>query len=99
MLIDRPVEISPPPGNLDVGLVHEPPVPRSMAARPGGLDELRGEPLHPPVDGDVIHGDATLSQQFLHVPVGQAIPQVPPHCERDHLGREPEASKDRSSGK
>jgi hypothetical protein len=41
-------------------------------------------------------GDAAFGQQFLNVPVGQAIPQAPAaDRERDHLGREPEASKDR----
>jgi hypothetical protein len=29
------------------------------------------------VDGDVIKGHAALSHQFLHVPVGQPVPQVP----------------------
>ena len=39
--------------------------------------ELRGEPLHPPVDGHVIDGDAAPGQQLPGVPVGQAVPQVP----------------------
>lgn len=56
MLIRRPVQVSPPAGDLHVRLIGEPAVTGSVAARPGGLDELRGEPLHPPVDGDVIHG-------------------------------------------
>jgi hypothetical protein len=47
-----------------------------MAAGAGGLDELGGEPLDPPVDGDVIDGDAAFGQQFLHVAVGQAVAQV-----------------------
>ena len=67
-----------------------------MPARPRRLDELGGEPLHPPVDRDVIDGDAALGQQFLDVPVGQPIPQVPPDRERDHRRREPEACEDRS---
>jgi hypothetical protein len=95
MLIDRPVEIGPLSGDLQVGLVDEPPVPGNVAARPGRLDELRSEPLHPPVDGDVIDGDTPLGQQFLDVPVGKSIAQVPADRDRDHLPREPEASKDR----
>jgi hypothetical protein len=43
MLIDRPVEIGPLAGDLQVGLIDEPPVTRSVTARPGSLDELRGE--------------------------------------------------------
>jgi hypothetical protein len=69
VLIDCPVEVSPLTGDLYVGLVDEPPVPRRAAAGPRSLDELRGEPLHPPVDGDVVNGDAALGQQFLDVPV------------------------------
>jgi hypothetical protein len=48
-----------------------------VPARPGSLDELWGEALRPPVNGDVIHGDIPLSPQFLDISVGQAIPQVP----------------------
>jgi hypothetical protein len=31
-----------------------------MTARPGSRDELRGETLYLPVDGDVIDGDIAL---------------------------------------
>jgi hypothetical protein len=51
MLIDRPVDIGPLAGDLQVGLIDEPPVTQSMPARPRSLDELRGEALHPPVGG------------------------------------------------
>ncbi len=50
MLVDRPVEIGPLAGDLQVGLVDEPPVTGSVTARSHSLDELRGETLHPPVD-------------------------------------------------
>jgi hypothetical protein len=40
-----------------------------VAARAGGLDELRGETLHPPVDGDVVNGDAALGEQLFDVAV------------------------------
>ena len=49
-----------------------------------------GEPLHPPVDGDVIDGDTALGQQLLDITVGQAVPQVPADRHRrdqDHLVR------------
>jgi hypothetical protein len=95
MLIDRPVEIGPLAGVLQIGLIDEPPVTRSIPARPRSLDELRGETLHPPVDGHVINGHTALGQQLLDIPTGRAIPQVPADPDRDHLPREPETSKDR----
>jgi hypothetical protein len=95
MLIDRAVEIRPLAGDLEVGLIDEPPVARSVPAEPGSLDELRGETLHPPVDGDLINGDTALGQQLLDIPVGQPVPQVPADRDRDHLPQEPETSEDR----
>jgi hypothetical protein len=62
MLVDRPVEIGPLAGDLHVCLIDEPPATRSVTTRAGGLDELRGEPLHPTVDGDVVDGDTALGQ-------------------------------------
>jgi hypothetical protein len=41
----------------------------------------------------VIHGDRALGQQFLHITIGQAIPQLPADRDRDDLGRKPEASE------
>src|SRR6266849_9634288 len=92
MLIDRAVEIRPLAGDLEVGLIDEPPV---VPAEPGSLDEPRGETLHPPVDGDVINGNTALGQQLLDIPVGQPVPQVPADRDRDHLPREAETSEDR----
>jgi hypothetical protein len=93
VLVDRPVQTRPPASDLDVRLIGEPPVTGYVAARPGGLDELYRESLHPSVDGDVIDGDAALGQQFLDVPVGQAVAQVLADRHRDHLPQKPEASK------
>ena len=87
MLVNGPVEIGPCASNLQVCLVGKPPVTGSMTARPCSLDELGGEPLHPPVDSDVIGGDAALGQQLLNAPVEQPIPQVPPDRERDPARR------------
>ncbi len=39
-----------------------------MTGRPGG-SLIPFEPLHPAVDGDVIHLDAALGQQLLQVEV------------------------------
>jgi hypothetical protein len=38
----------------------------------------------------VINLDTAFSQQLLHVPIGQAVAQVPPHRHHDHLRRETE---------
>jgi len=65
-----------------------------MAARPRRVREEWGEALHPPVDRDVIDLDPTLTQQLLHVAIGEPIPQIPAHGEDDDLRREPEAPKD-----
>ncbi len=47
-LVDGPVQIDPPPGDLDLGLIHKPAVSRRVTARPRGVDEQGGEPLYPP---------------------------------------------------
>jgi hypothetical protein len=66
--------------------------------RPGGVSEQRGEPLHPPVDGDVIDLDPALGQQFLHIPIGQAVAQIPADRHRDHFRRNRNpANADRST--
>jgi hypothetical protein len=51
---------------------------------------LTSDSRNPPVDGDVVDLDAPLGQQLLHVPIGQAVAQVPADRDRDHLGWEPE---------
>ncbi len=62
MLVDRPVQVSPLAGHLDVRLIDEPPIAKSVPGRLSSLDELRGETLHPPVDGDVIDSDTVLGK-------------------------------------
>ena len=42
VLIHSPVQVPSPAGDLDVGLIHEPPVPGSVPQRPGGIGEQRG---------------------------------------------------------
>jgi class 3 adenylate cyclase len=89
-LVHRPVEIPPHASDLHVGLVHEPAVAASMSARAGSVDQLRREPLHPAIQGDMVDIDAPLGQQLLQIPVRQAVAQVPAHRQHNHLGREPE---------
>jgi hypothetical protein len=64
----------------------------------GGVGGQRGEPLYPPEDGDVVHVDTTLGQQFLNVAVGQSIPQVSADRDGDHPRREPEPGERRPMG-
>jgi hypothetical protein len=68
-----------------------------MATGPGRVDEKRREPSDP-VQGDVIDFDPTLSEELLDVAIRQAEPQMPPHCEHDHLRWEPEAFERRTWG-
>ena len=96
-LVDRPVDVPPHAGDLHVSLVHMPPVAGPVAARSGGIDEQRGEPVHPPVDRDVVDPQPALGEELLDVPVRQPVPQVPAHREHDHLGREP-VTRERARG-
>jgi hypothetical protein len=66
-------------GHLDVGLIDEGPFADTVPARPCGVDDQRREPLHPPVDGDVIDVDAALSQELFDIAVGQPVAEVPAH--------------------
>jgi hypothetical protein len=85
VLVDRPIQVHPSSGDLQVGLVDEPVISGDVPAGPGSVDQLGGEPLHPPVNRDVVHHDAALGQEFFHVAVGQGVPQVPAHRQHDDL--------------
>ena len=56
-----------------------------MAARPGRIGEEWREALDPPIDGDVVDLDPTLGEQLFHIPIGEAVPQIPPYGENDDL--------------
>ncbi len=73
-----------------------PTIPDHVLAGPCGLGELRGEPLDPSEDRDVIDLDAALGQELLDVPVGETEPQVPPDGEGDDVRREPVADERRT---
>jgi hypothetical protein len=70
-LVDRPVQVAPPTADLEIRLIHPPPVADRVPAGTRGVSEQRGEPLHPPVHGDVVDLDAALGQQLLRIPVRQ----------------------------
>jgi hypothetical protein len=67
VLVDRPVQVQvhPAAGDGDLGFVDEPSTVRRVVCRTRGVDELRHDRLHPPLDGDVIDLDAAFSQQLL----------------------------------
>jgi len=95
-LVDGPVDVAPAAGDSDVGLVDEPAGTSGVASRAGGLDELlRGEPLYPPVQRDVVDLDAALGEQLFEIPVGQAEAQVSAHRQEDHLRWELDPSEGR----
>ncbi len=62
-----PLQLRPPAVDLDVGLVDQPAITRYVTARRRGFDELRCEPLHPPIDRDVIDVHCPLGKQLLDV--------------------------------
>jgi hypothetical protein len=94
-LVDRAVDVAPLACDLDIGLVDLPAITDGMATGPGSLGEQRREPLHPPVDRDVVDLHAAFGQQLLHVAVRQSEAQIPAHRQHDHIGREAEASERR----
>src|SRR5205823_11192305 len=89
MLVDRSIQIDPAAGDFDICLIGEPPITRRVPAGSGCVDQQRGEPLYPPVDSDMINGDAAFSQQLLNVPVGQSKAQIPADSHHDHVRRKP----------
>jgi len=72
VLVDRPVDVPPNAADLQVGLVHEPPLANGMAAGPGGIDHERRKVLHSPVQAHVVNLDPVRAEKLLEVPVGQA---------------------------
>ncbi|KPM50816.1 hypothetical protein ACG83_37985 [Frankia sp. R43] len=74
VLVNRPVQVRPPAGDLDVGFVDEPPVPRAVPTWPRGVDQQGREALDPSVHSYVINFDVALSEQLLDVPVRQREP-------------------------
>jgi hypothetical protein len=60
-----------------------------------GVGVQRCEPLHPPVDGDLVDLDTTFGQQFFDVSIGQSVAEVAPDRDRDHLRWEPKPRTNR----
>jgi hypothetical protein len=79
------MDIAPPAGHVDVGLVDLPAVTDRVPTRPSGLDQQRREPQHPPIDCDVVDLDPALGEEFFDVAVGQAEAQVPADRDDDDI--------------
>jgi len=92
-LVDRPVHVAPPTGDLDVGLIDVPAGPEGVAAGAGGVGQQGREALDPAVDGDVVNFNAAFGEQFYDVSVREAEAEVPADGQDDHVGREPEAGE------
>ena len=95
MLIYSAVDVTPDTGNLDVGLVHKPPIADTVTTRPSRVDQQRREALNPSVDRDVVDFDPTFGQQLLDVSIRQSVAEIPADRQQDHLRREPIANKGR----
>ena len=93
ILIDRPIQINPAPGDFDIDLIDEPPITRRMPTGPRRINQQRSEPQHSPVDRDMIDRDTPFGQQLFDVAVRQPTARTPAHSHRDHIRREPEPSK------
>lgn len=95
VLVDRPVHVPPDAVDLDVGLINEPAVTRREPGEPSCVGPQRSKPLHPPVDGDMVHVVTTLGEQLLDVAVLQVVTQVPEHRHQDRLRRQSESRERR----
>jgi hypothetical protein len=84
-LVNGPVDVSPGPGDLYVGLIDEPVFAHPVAARPSRVDEQGRESLNPPEQGHVVDLDAPFGEEFLKIPIGQSVAQVPAHGDQDDL--------------
>src|SRR5918997_1393799 len=94
-LVDRPVDVAPPTGHFDVGLVDPPAVADTVPARACRVCEQRREALHPAEDADVVDLHSALSQQLFNIAIRQSVTEVPAYCEHDHFPWESEAGERR----
>ena len=93
ILVNGPVDVSPGPGDLYVGLIDEPVTAHAVAAWPGRVDEQWCEPLDPPEQGHMVDLDAPFGEEFLKIPIGQSVTQVPTDGDQDDLRRQPEPNE------
>ena len=93
-LVDGAVQVHPPARHFQAGLINEPAVTATVAARAGGVDQQRRQGLDPAVDADMADLDSPLRQQLLDVAVRQPVTQLAPDGEDDDVGRETVTGED-----
>ena len=71
MLVNGPIHVPPDAGDTDVRFVDEPAATHRVTARWCGVDQLRGEALHPPEDRHVVDVDTAFGEEFFDVAVGE----------------------------
>jgi hypothetical protein len=62
-LVDRPVDLAPLTGHLDVSLVYPPAVPDTVAARAWRRRQQRRQALYPAENADLVTLDAPLGEE------------------------------------
>src|SRR5664280_1414394 len=77
ILVNGPVDVSPGPRHLHVSLIDEPVTADAVAAWAGRVDEQGRESLNPSEQGHMVDLDTPFGEEFLKVPVGQSVAQVP----------------------
>jgi hypothetical protein len=87
-LVDGPNQIPPAAGDLGQRHIDPPARADPLSMLLGGLEEQRRERLDPIEEGARVDGDAPLGEPLSDVSLAQALAQVPPHGQGDHLVRE-----------
>src|SRR5436309_670188 len=72
-LVDRPVDVAPPTGHLDVSLVDPPAVPDAMPAWACRPRQQRREALHPAEDADVVDLHSAFGQQLFNIAIRESV--------------------------
>lgn len=71
------------------GLVGRGIIPQWVLRWSSGIRDESGEALHPTVGGDVIGLNPKLTQKFVDILLGEALPQIRADGEDDDLGGDP----------
>lgn len=89
LLVHRPEHVPAHPGDPDVRLVDEPAVTHLVPGGAVSADQQRCEPLHPPVNGDLVHLDATFGEELFEAPQDSADRGYQREASQDHLRWDP----------
>ncbi len=92
ILVRRPPKIMAFAADCEKHLVHVPDVAETPLSPPQGAGILWSKLSTPGSNGFVGYGDATLSEEVLHISKAQTEPMVQPNGMADDFGRKPVAS-------